>query len=723
MNIRLITTLSALTLFASACSGGSNAPSGSQIVPVASAPTAAASTAPSSKNVATAQFTITVPFAKSAAVRKRHYVSPATQSIGIVVTPQGGTALPATIVNVTSPSCVTNASGITCSIAAAAPIGTDVFALTTYDQPNATGNVLSSGSITGNVVSGFANSFPLVLGGTIAKIVETLTATTLPVGVAGSTTLSVAAYDASNNQIAGTYTSPIALSAPAGITLGTASIASSSTASTSVAFDGKERTALAITASSGSVSSTTSLTPTTNVVYYPVPAGVNAFPFKIVRGPDGAYYFGESFGVNPSGPANLPGRIGRIDTTGAITEVQLKGIAPVGLLFVGNDLYFAEENSSSVGRITGAASGGFTASNYSELLMPNSTAGTIPFNGSGLDAPRSLVEASDGNIYVANYYGYDLAYFSPSTFTTAGVTEIPANPSNGEPQGLAVGANGSLYSSVYNFARPSANVIDTFAPRATAVTSIVPTDQPSAVPAQNRFITEASDGNLYFTELDASGSVPDGGGQLTQYNPSAGTFTSLKLASPYALPDSVEQGPAGTVLFSDLTVQGIGIAQTSTLSVVEYPLFTSYGFDSVAPQDVQADPDGSYWFTAPSNGSATPGSPAADISDIGHLILAQGWTVYPAIANVQILTLGVPGEQVFGIAGSATSGVTFTATSSNTAVCTVAPAANSPLNFVVTGVSNGACSVAFSDGTRTSSVAITVTNSSATISTRKRKLQ
>jgi hypothetical protein len=266
-------------------------------------------------------------------------------------------------------------------------------------------------------------------------------------------------------------------------------------------------------------------------------------------------------------------------------------------------------------------------------------------------------------------------------------------------------------------------VIDTFAPRATAVTSIVPTDQPSAVPAQNRFITEASDGNLYFTELDASGSVPDGGGQLTQYNPSAGTFTSLKLASPYALPDSVEQGPAGTVLFSDLTVQGIGIAQTSTLSVVEYPLFTSYGFDSVAPQDVQADPDGSYWFTAPSNGSATPGSPAADISDIGHLILAQGWTVYPAIANVQILTLGVPGEQVFGIAGSATSGVTFTATSSNTAVCTVAPAANSPLNFVVTGVSNGACSVAFSDGTRTSSVAITVTNSSATISTRKRKLQ
>jgi streptogramin lyase len=465
------------------------------------------------------------------------------------------------------------------------------------------------------------------------------------------------------------------------------------------------------------------IVPTTNIVYYPLPGGATNAPFQIVRGPDGAYYFGEIIGFvdNLTGKQTAPGRIGRIDETGKVSIVQLPDENPIGLLFVGNDLYFGEQTSLAVGRIKNAGAGGFSAANFSHIIMPKTQATGNGING--LDEPRTIVQAADNNLYVANYSGHDVAYFNPATFGTGPITEIPSNPADARPSAITIGANGKFYLPTLSQADPAANLLDSFAIGATSMTAMVPTNAPTdGVPAEYRFIASASDGNLYFTEADFAGFVPDAGGRLTQLNLTTNAYTTVGLPSPYSQPDVIVPGLPGTVLFCDLSQNALGVLNVSNLSVTEYPIVTAFDASDSYPQDIALDPDGSYWFTA-STVAAEIGSMSTTIqAQIGHLIFASGWTLYPALSTIDVNGLGAEGAQLLGIAGASLTGLNFAATSSNAAVCTVAKVPGFATNFVVTGISNGTCNITISDGSRSVTKAVSVSSSTVIIQTRRRQL-
>ncbi|MEO6834681.1 MAG: hypothetical protein ABI231_02075, partial [Candidatus Tumulicola sp.] len=139
----------------------------------------------------------------TAAARRPLYVSPATKSLSITVTPSGGAPV-SSIVN-----CATS-----CQATIQAPAGVDRFAIALYDGLNATGNILSSGATTATITSGQTNSVNISFGGSIAKLAITADASSLRAGTAGSIPLTVVGYDADGYTIVGAtpYNVPITLS-------------------------------------------------------------------------------------------------------------------------------------------------------------------------------------------------------------------------------------------------------------------------------------------------------------------------------------------------------------------------------------------------------------------------------------------------------------------------------------------------------------------------------
>ena len=165
----------ALCAALAACSSGPRA-----LPPVASGANSAA------KHSA-AHFTITVP-PKSAQIKARNpkYVSVNTQSVVITLESVNGkpfTGLQAeTAVNLTTSSPDCSGTPLVCSISVPAAVGSDAFAVSTYDAqqtstspPAPVGNLLSTGTVIVNVVAGQTNapSTPLVLDGVAASFIAT----------------------------------------------------------------------------------------------------------------------------------------------------------------------------------------------------------------------------------------------------------------------------------------------------------------------------------------------------------------------------------------------------------------------------------------------------------------------------------------------------------------------------------------------------------------------
>lgn len=100
----------------------------------------------------------------SSAARQPQYVSPSTQSITVSV--DGG---PATAQNLTpgSPNCDVPAplSPLTCTVNISAAPGTHTFTFVTYDGLNGTGNVLSTNSVSQNIVANQSNTVNVTLDG------------------------------------------------------------------------------------------------------------------------------------------------------------------------------------------------------------------------------------------------------------------------------------------------------------------------------------------------------------------------------------------------------------------------------------------------------------------------------------------------------------------------------------------------------------------------------
>ncbi len=157
---------------------------------------------------ASAVFKIKVPKAKKGHIDPR-YVSPGTQSMSI--TDSRG---PTTIVNLTpgSPNCVAQPA-LVCTASDAVLPGTVTFTVSTYDQTNANGNLLSTASLTVVIQPDQANNILITLQGVATSISLVLAYPTPPEGTPTSIPLAVNARDADGYIIVspGNYQNPIVL--------------------------------------------------------------------------------------------------------------------------------------------------------------------------------------------------------------------------------------------------------------------------------------------------------------------------------------------------------------------------------------------------------------------------------------------------------------------------------------------------------------------------------
>ncbi|MGD1065627.1 MAG: beta-propeller fold lactonase family protein [Vulcanimicrobiaceae bacterium] len=159
--------------------------------------------------------------------RSPRYISPATQSITINVTPQGSTTsvsgYPQTAnLTPTSSGCSSTLASTQCTLSLALPPGDYDATFTTFDQQNGAGNQLSAAQdVPFSIVAGTTNTITLTIGGipTSVRIIADSPTTmagdpvngfTLPTGDTGYVT--VLGVDADGNYILGVGAPTVALS-------------------------------------------------------------------------------------------------------------------------------------------------------------------------------------------------------------------------------------------------------------------------------------------------------------------------------------------------------------------------------------------------------------------------------------------------------------------------------------------------------------------------------
>ncbi|HEY4442609.1 MAG TPA: hypothetical protein VGN14_19300, partial [Candidatus Elarobacter sp.] len=582
-----------LTAGLAACGGG-----GSSSAPV---PTAQSTGAPQAGQRENATFTFTIPpKSPSAKTRTPRYISPSTASIQIAVSGPGSATGTAEL-DVTATSCPNSV----CSMTVSAPVGSDTFTITTYDAAGGSGgsgHVLSTATQAATVVLHAANAFNFTLGGVTASVKVTLANPNLPTAAAGSTTATIQVLDAAGNQIVGTYQSPVTLGAgDPSVTLGKTSFADSSTTSSAVSFTGASRAAVTITATDGTHTGTTSLIPTSNIVWLTIPgAQIGDGIFHIIEGPDGKLYYGDLGQTSVVSLASnflasyLPGRIGVIDPAmSQITEYPIGytrsgaaniGADPIKLAFRPgtNDLYIAAQESGSIERIANATTGGLAAAAGASstslvdlALLPRPANGNVTPNVTSGDAtPRSFDFSADGStLYVGTYGGHALAIVPVATFGAATPTYVTLAARSKRTQGV-VDLNGKVWfvesSSAYR-------LIAGMSESNTALSGVqeyADTAIPTGYVPSFRHMTAGQDGNLYLT-WSGDGTAPT---SLHMFNPATQTFTALP--GPGALPffpDAIQRSNvAGStaLVFNDLQGLNVGIHDTSTHATTLYPAYT-----------------------------------------------------------------------------------------------------------------------------------------------------
>lgn len=221
--------------------------------------------------------------------RGPRYVSLATLSVAITVTPQGQAALPRAVVNCTSQVWY---SYVLCSGTVAARPGNNTFAVALYDQLNAKGSILSQGSTTAVMRAGINNTIKVTTSGLINAIAirvscATAWCTTLWPGSPQTIVVNVIATDAGGYTIIGSYVNPVSLhdSDSSGATRLSTSALTSSSQTATLAYTGA-------TLSSATISASASGVPTANMIEATV---------------HGAYHAGDPPNWTPVGPFEQSG--------------------------------------------------------------------------------------------------------------------------------------------------------------------------------------------------------------------------------------------------------------------------------------------------------------------------------------------------------------------------------------------------------------------------------
>jgi streptogramin lyase len=201
--------------------------------------------------------------------------------------------------------------------------------------------------------------------------------------------------------------------------------------------------------------------------------------------------------------------------------------------------------------------------------------------------PQGIALGADGNLWVAEYSGNAIVVLNPGGVRIGSFT-LPTP--NAQPIGIAAGPDGALWFTEYGAGQIG---------RVTTAGMI--TEFPlSSAASQPYFICAGPDGAMWFTEFAA-----DRLGRIT----TSGAITEFSVTGA---PTGIASGPDGALWFTEYTGGAIGRLTTGG-GLTEYPIPTT----SSAPYDITKGPDGALWFTE----SAT--------SKIGRVTSAGVFTEFP----------------------------------------------------------------------------------------------
>jgi virginiamycin B lyase len=423
------------------------------------------------------------------------YVSPSTQSLKILT--DGANPV---IVNLapSSPNCSpdpTVPGAYICTASLSVPAGNHVFTVTAYDSPGAQGNVLSTNT-TGTVYvkpTG-TTTVSIVLEGVVRYVVLTLATTNPAVGIAAAIGLTPTLEDADQNLIVGPapYEYPVTLTTtdPSNGPLSKTVLKSpADTAGITANYNGAKVSSITYSASAIGLSAAdvinASLTPGANpaITEFPIPTA-RSWPSGIAAGSDGALWFTEYAG----------GKIGRITTSGHITEYSVPGADPWNIA-AGPDgaLWFTERYAAKIGRIT-------TGGSITQYPIPPETVGPDG-NLFGICA------GPDGAMWFT-----DVASTTIGRITTSGrITEYPIPTNQIYPYTLSIvtGPDGALWFA--ELGGYGSGKIGRITTGGSFTEYLIPGGQSSL-----QGIAAGPDGALWFTDIGRIGRFTTGG-SVTEY--------------------------------------------------------------------------------------------------------------------------------------------------------------------------------------------------------------
>ncbi|MDB5069168.1 MAG: lyase-like protein [Candidatus Eremiobacteraeota bacterium] len=406
--------------------------------------------------------------------RRTKYISYGTQSAKIAID---------------SPGVPTTTTVIRCSYGACngtvdAPVATDTFTVTLYDDWGAQGNVLSAGSTTQTIVKERANSVNITFDGVPKHVtVVTLDVASPLIGAPSTTNVHVNAVDATGYTIvgAGNYNPPIQLTLndPTASTSLSKPTVDSPDDVVTLSYNGTPKVLATLSAAlqGGAVEASATFEPANVSAEFAIP-NPDGTPRDIVKGPDGAMWFTESGGL----------KIGRIDGNGLVKEYATTD-APSSII-VGPDgaLWFTEVGQNKqYGRIT-------TDGSLTEYGI------AVPPPGTPTSA-TALAFGADGNLYVADDGNNPGVYVV--TPATGALVKSYTNWGNAYPNAVVSGPDNNIWVAVSNNVaqiRLSDGFVSNFVTSGTVAS-----------------VTAGPDGNVWFT--DSSGKIGSvtATGSVTEY--------------------------------------------------------------------------------------------------------------------------------------------------------------------------------------------------------------
>jgi len=336
--------------------------------------------------------------------RNKEYISPATASAQLSATAVNGTTT-TTIANCTT----------TCMLSTQMAPGQVQLSVNLYAGANATGALLSSGSLNTTIAQNAQNALSISLGGVIAALALNLSTTSFTLGSSSTSTVNVVPLDASGNQIIGNqaFTTPITLSLSNNsaneFSLGTTSISSPAGDSIPLTFNGgltAENPTISATINGTTISASASIS-THSAIVLPTVTAVSAKTFV------------NSIGVNTH--VNYPAYANAFPTFASLLTAS--GIRHIRDGFVSNPasafVYF--------GYLQQLQSNGIRATMETSINMPTSTilANTqaVPNFTEAIEGPNEYDISGDPN-WATNLASYQQTLYA-GVKSTSGLSSLP----------------------------------------------------------------------------------------------------------------------------------------------------------------------------------------------------------------------------------------------------------------------------------------------------------